>query len=419
MFQSTLNHLYDYTMEVALMSQADKHLLVQSEVIQGEVVVAKPRVFVSSTYYDLRHVRERIEDFVNTMGYEAVLFESGDIPFRSDVPLDHSCYAEIQNCHLLVLIIGGRYGSPASGDEPPDSETERDEFFKHYNSITKEEYDTAIMKDIPVFIFVDSGVMGEYQTFKKNRNSKAINYAHVDSINIFLLLDGILSQARNNFVKAFSRLDDITSWLREQWAGLFSDMLLRQQERTRMTTISTQLEDLKAVTEGLKKYSDEMLRSTLGQRGIDVIAEEENRLRKLTIRRFARTPMIKHLLRRESSNEEPRTPEQLYTALEESESLRSFLESIGSTELIDDWCAPRSFALRDYIGLRNDYFDIDPSELPISALGLSPVVGRMVAEAGIRKISELLRMDPRRIVGIGPERASEIKHAMRSIIDDS
>lgn len=37
--------------------------------------MAKPRVFLSSTYYDLKHVRERIERFLANFGMEPVLFE--------------------------------------------------------------------------------------------------------------------------------------------------------------------------------------------------------------------------------------------------------------------------------------------------------------------------------------------------------
>jgi hypothetical protein len=35
-----------------------------------------PRVFVSSTYYDLKHVRERIEKFIDNYGFEPVLFDT-------------------------------------------------------------------------------------------------------------------------------------------------------------------------------------------------------------------------------------------------------------------------------------------------------------------------------------------------------
>jgi hypothetical protein len=38
--------------------------------------MAKPRVFISSTFYDLRHVRADLERFIKDMGYEPVLSES-------------------------------------------------------------------------------------------------------------------------------------------------------------------------------------------------------------------------------------------------------------------------------------------------------------------------------------------------------
>ena len=72
--------------------------------------MAKPRVFISSTYYDLKYIRKDLEVFIDGMGYDSVLFESGDIPFQHELALDESCYQEIQNCHMLILIIGGRYG---------------------------------------------------------------------------------------------------------------------------------------------------------------------------------------------------------------------------------------------------------------------------------------------------------------------
>lgn len=41
----------------------------------------KPRIFVSSTYYDLKYIRNDLENFIKSFGYESVLFESGDIAF--------------------------------------------------------------------------------------------------------------------------------------------------------------------------------------------------------------------------------------------------------------------------------------------------------------------------------------------------
>src|ERR1043165_785810 len=102
--------------------------------------MAKLRVFVSSTYYDLKHIRRNLENFLDDMGYEPVLFESGDIPFEHTLEIDDSCYKEIENCHMQILIIGNRYGSIASNVpivQQEGVEIDLSKKYEFYNSITK------------------------------------------------------------------------------------------------------------------------------------------------------------------------------------------------------------------------------------------------------------------------------------------
>lgn len=221
--------------------------------------MAKPRVFVSSTYYDLRHIRKGIEVFIQQLGFESVLFESGGIPFSHEKPLDESCYQEIASCHMLVLIIGGRYGSSASNDESNGTGEMMERQYEFYNSITKKEFETAHNQDIPVYIFVEKGVLAEYGTYKENRNNSSVHYAHVDSVNIFRLLDSIYDLRRNNLTQGFENLDDITAWLRDQWAGLFAEFLTREAGGTTLATLGKQLEDLSNITGVLKEYSERII----------------------------------------------------------------------------------------------------------------------------------------------------------------
>ncbi len=44
--------------------------------------MARPRVFISSTFYDLKQVRSDLERFINDMGYDPVLHERGDYSVR-------------------------------------------------------------------------------------------------------------------------------------------------------------------------------------------------------------------------------------------------------------------------------------------------------------------------------------------------
>ncbi|MEJ9163821.1 DUF4062 domain-containing protein, partial [Paenibacillus graminis] len=73
--------------------------------------MAKPRVFISSTYYDLRYIREDIARFIREQGYDPVLFERGQIAYgREQAPADY-CLKEIELCDILVSVVGGRFGS--------------------------------------------------------------------------------------------------------------------------------------------------------------------------------------------------------------------------------------------------------------------------------------------------------------------
>ena len=79
--------------------------------------MAKPRVFISSTFYDLRQIRVELDKFIESLGYEPVRNEEGDIPYGKEDALQDYCYKEISNIDILISIIGIRYGSPANTKE--------------------------------------------------------------------------------------------------------------------------------------------------------------------------------------------------------------------------------------------------------------------------------------------------------------
>lgn len=312
--------------------------------------MAKPRIFVSSTYYDLKHIRASLEAFIRSLGYEAVLFESGDIAFRHDQPLDESCYQEIHSCHMLVLIVGGRYGSPVSS-ETRQTPAEREETYKRFNSITRKEYETARDRDVPVFIFVDKNVLAEYQTFKRNRDNGAIAYAYVDSVNIFHLLDDILAQQRNNFILGFENFDDISSWLRDQWAGLMADFLTRSKGDTALADLNGQISDLRQVASTLREYSEVMMQKIQPENFESIIAAQQRKLRRSNILRFQKEELISYLVDRFERQETGETSAaKLYDIFLASRSLDEFLTRAGASRafLEEMLTEHRELAERDY-----------------------------------------------------------------------
>jgi hypothetical protein len=255
--------------------------------------MARPRVFVSSTYYDLRHIRASLETFIESLGYEPILSEKGDIAYAPNIPLDESCYREAAGSDVLVLIIGGRYGAERS-----DSWTALPHgFFDRYDSITKLEYKNAAENNVPVYILVDALVYAEYQTFQKNKNNKDITYAHVDSVNVFHLIEEILLKRRNNALNTFSRYAEIEDWLREQWAGLFRDFLKRTSESEQIASLADQVTQLSELNKTLKTYLENLMPSIISpEKSKGLIEAESQRLDEIGKKaKFSDSPLFYEL----------------------------------------------------------------------------------------------------------------------------
>lgn len=196
--------------------------------------MAKPRVFVSSTYYDLRIVRADLERFIREIGYEPVLFEKGHVPYGKDQALEEYCYREISSCDVLVAIIGGKYGTQ-SNDE------------KH--SITQKELKTAVDLGKQIYVFVEKSINSEYKTYLANKEVKGFIPAAVNDTRVYTFLEEIYALPAGNPIESFELSDDITRYLKEQWAGLFQRLL---QENSRQKEINI-IEHLKSTASTLNQ----------------------------------------------------------------------------------------------------------------------------------------------------------------------
>jgi len=171
--------------------------------------MAKPKIFLSSTFYDLKQVRADLEIFIKSMGYEPVQNERGNIPYGSKSELETYCYDEIGNVDILVNIVGGRYGSQSNYDNC---------------SISQKEFQTAHDLNKQAYIFIDKNIDSEYNIYLKNKG-KDIEYTSVDDIKIFEFIEYVRGLANNNIIFLFETSNDIITILREQWAGLFKRFL--------------------------------------------------------------------------------------------------------------------------------------------------------------------------------------------------
>ncbi len=196
--------------------------------------MARPRVFVSSTYYDLKVVRADLERFIKERGFEPVLHERGAVAYGAEKKLEEYCYKEIEHCDIIISIVGGRYGSPSKE--------------KDY-SISQQELKTAIELNKQIYVFVEKNVLAEHKTYEKNRDNAQFKPAAVDDLKIYKFLDEVFALPFNNQVAGFEITADITGYLQEQWAGLFQRLL---QENARQKEL-LDLADMKEMIATLKQ----------------------------------------------------------------------------------------------------------------------------------------------------------------------
>ena len=300
--------------------------------------MASPRVFISSTFYDLQHIRTSLEGFVERLGYEAVLSEKGRIAYDPDIPLDKSCYRESASCDIFVLILGGRYGSAASGEDIAS----RPDFYERYQSITKKEYDSACSRDVPIYILVERTVFSEYEIYKKNKDNESINYAHVDSINIFRLLEEILGKSRNNPVFQFDRHTEIEEWLREQWAGLFRELINRRSEQKQLSSLSERISELSSINSSLQRYMETVVSSVSSspEKAKQIIREEKERLnREKDLREFHNILVVRQLW--DIFDISKSTSEEVYRKASSIENLACRIEEesnqLSADSIIEGW----------------------------------------------------------------------------------
>ncbi|WNJ98040.1 DUF4062 domain-containing protein [Vibrio ruber] len=196
--------------------------------------MAKPRIFISSTYYDLKHIRSDLERYIFEQGYDAVMNEKGHIPYGSTEKLEEYCYKEIELCDILVAVIGGRFGSESKE--------------KDY-SVSNLELKTAREKGKQVYIFIEKSVASEYKTYEANKNVKGLSFTAVTDVRVYKFLDEVYSLTLNNQIQTFESAKDIISYLKEQWAGLFQRLLSDEARQKEVDLIS----DLKNTSKTLNQ----------------------------------------------------------------------------------------------------------------------------------------------------------------------
>lgn len=194
---------------------------------------SKTGIFISSTCYDLAQIRNDVRAFADASDYSPILSEHNDFAVDTDLIAVENCFNNIKNhADIYVLIIGNRYGS----------------LHKTGKSITNIEYREAVLKGIPIYIFLRRDTEVLYQAWK--RKQLAAESQEIDNLQLFEFIDEIYASGKE-WVFRFEYAQEIISTLKTQISYLLADCIDLKRKMHTIDPLSYQLSP-----QALKIYVD-------------------------------------------------------------------------------------------------------------------------------------------------------------------
>lgn len=153
---------------------------------------------------------------------------------------------------MALLIIGGSYGSAATGETPDD--------FKEFLSITRKEFQKAVDSGVTLFAFVDHNVYAEYGVY--NLNSKAIEegkcklkFRTTKNINVFRFIREIQS-IQTLSITEFDKVAEIKEFLSKQWSDMFKSYLASIKERKEIERVQGSIDRMNILITKMDRILD-------------------------------------------------------------------------------------------------------------------------------------------------------------------
>lgn len=169
-------------------------------------------LFVSSTCYDLKSLREHLRSEIASWGHDPVLSEYPSFPVSPELSTVENCKRVVrERADLLVLIVGGKRGSL-------DPATKK--------SVVNSEYQEARLTGLDCIVFVEKQVWDLLPIYRNNRE---VDFAPtVDNPAVFSFIEQIIEDTK--WVFPFTRTEDILTTLRIQLSTRFQDLLVRSRQ---------------------------------------------------------------------------------------------------------------------------------------------------------------------------------------------
>lgn len=177
-------------------------------------------IFVSSTCYDLKALREHLRSEITDWGHDPVLSEYPSFPVSPELSTVENCKKVVRDrADVFVLVVGGRRGSL-------DPTSQR--------SVVNVEYREAKAAGLDCIVFIDRHVWELLPHHQ--RNPDADFTASVDYPDVFRFIADISKDTK--WIFPFTRTDELLTVLKTQLSIRFRDLLVRA--RTNKLTIPTE-----------------------------------------------------------------------------------------------------------------------------------------------------------------------------------
>ena len=170
-----------------------------------------PNIFISSTIADLHYLRNGLKEAIKELEYNPVMSEHDGVGYLRPATAVESCYRSVEECQMVVLIIGKRYSPDKNGRL----------------SVTHNEYKAAKEKQIPTITFVEKQVLHYKEVFDASAGSDLWHdFDRMDSPRqTFEFLDEIGCHDRFNAIVPFDSVTSAKTSLKKHLASFVGEQL--------------------------------------------------------------------------------------------------------------------------------------------------------------------------------------------------